>query len=339
MSIVLSHRTAWLLYHAPHRPAVMESLPPRRAALAASYPAERLVARAIGVLKAAVIDSCELSAIDVTVANDRVRSKAPQVKSHVCTAPLPAGSIRRIASGVFVVSPELCFIQMARVFRDRRELIEFGCELCGGYEWGLKASEDYRERSPLTTVERIASVVSQLEGLHGVKAARWALRFTRDGSRSPMETAHIMTLVLPRRLGGLGIADMRMDWRIDIPPALRGLTRRGYVVCDGCSPLFRLDVEYNGFHHNDELRKVADEERRNVLEAMGYRVKVLTKGAFFDAPSFRRHLQSIIQIVGLRPRDVPDGFWERQEELRRFVLRHWTGEAAYEAEASSPAIA
>ena len=125
-----------------------------------------------------------------------------------------------------------------------------------------------------------------------------------------------------------------MDYRVDIPHALRRLTRRGYVMCDACVPRACLDIEYNGFHHDEEQRKVEDEERRNVLEAMGFHVKVLTKSAFFDTCSFRRHALSIMQILNIRSRDLPKGFWNSQEELRRFVLRRWLGAPAERCEIS-----
>ena len=210
---------------------------------------------------------------------------------------------------------------MATVFKDIRELVEFGFELCGSYELDVASDGDYRERPPLATRNLIAAAVDMLAGMRGVAVARRALRYVREGARSPMETAHAMTLVLPRRMGGAGASAVRMDYRIDIPPELRGLTRRLSVICDGCIPERMIDFEYNGFWHDGEERRAEDEERRNVLEAMGYRVKVLNRFAFFSCGAFRRHLRSIFRILGIREDKLPCGFWDKQEELRRFVLR------------------
>ena len=259
--------------------------------------------------------------LDVLVADDALRSDDPGVVSHVCSRVLPAESVYRLGPGAFVVSPAICFIQMATVFEDIRELIEFGFELCGSYELDVASDGDYRDRHPLATCNSIAAAVDMLAGMRGVAVARRALRYVREGARSPMETAHVMTLVLPRRMGGAGISAVCMDHRIDIPPELRGLTRRHSVVCDGCVPERLIDFEYNGFWHDEEERRAEDEERRNVLEAMGYRVKVLNRFAFFSCAAFRRHLRSIFQILGIREDKFPSGFWDRQEELRRFVLR------------------
>ena len=212
---------------------------------------------------------------------------------------------------------------MAEVFEDKRELIEWGYELCGGYELPIGGEGDYRERTPLTSIEGIRGAIDLVSGMRGNVKARWAVKYIRDGSRSPMETAHAMTLVLPKRDGGLGIRGLQMDYRIDIPDSLRQLTTKSYVLCDACIPKVRLDLEYNGFHHEEEHRKVEDEERRGVLEAMGFRVKVLTKAAFFGSVPYQRYLRLIMKILAVRVRDLPQGFWALQDGLRRFVLRRW----------------
>lgn len=323
MSIVLSHRTAWLVYHAPKRPLRMEKFPLEDSALETGYPAQQEIGKALRVLRLMGIPDANLETIDVLVSRGAERSCDPSVVSHCCALKLPAQSIYRISPGVFVVCPELCFIQMGELFTDRRELVEWGYEICGGYELPINGEGDYRERGPLACVRGIKAFVSSVAGIHGNKMARWAAKYIRDGSRSPMETAHAMTLVLAKREGGLGVRELQMDYRIDIPARLRRLTAKGYVVCDVCIPSARLDSEYNGFHHDEEQRKVEDEERRNVLEAMGFKVKVLTKAAFFSGVSYRRFLRSVMRILGIRLRELPQGFWIRQEELRRFVLRRW----------------
>lgn len=323
MSIVLSHRTAWLVYHAPNRPACTQRLPSKRSELASSYPSAALIDQARSLLVLMGVEAVDLQAIDILVRDGASRPRCSGVVSHRCAQKLPPRSVCKLAPGIFVVSPELCFIQMGETFKDERELIEFGYELCGGYELPPSGEGDYRERLPLASTEGIRHVIGELAGMHGIKAARQAACYIRDGSRSPMETAHVMMVALPKRWGGLGVKAACMDYRIVVPDQLRMLTRRGSVVCDACVPKAKLDIEYNGFHHDEEQRKVEDEERRNVLEAMGFCVKVLTKAAFFNSCSCRRHLLSIMRILRMKVGELPEGFWVRQEELRRFVLRRW----------------
>ena len=334
MSIVLSHRTAWLVWHAPGRPVLSERFPSTLGALVPSYPSKALVIQARILLRTLGTADCDEESIDVLVCDDAFRSCDPSVISHRCSHQLPPRSVCKIAPGIFVVSPELCFVQMGEVFSDARELVEFGCELCGCYELPPDSHGNYRERAPLASLDSLKAAIEGLTGVRGVKAARCAITYVRSGSRSPMETAHVIMLVLSKRQGGLGIRSVHMDVHVNIPDALRRLTRRGSVVCDACVLKARLDIEYNGFHHDEESRKVEDEERRNVLEAMGFHVKVLTKAASFDTWSCRRHLMSIMQIVGMRTRDLPKGIWDSQEELRLFVLRRWLGTLAGQREAA-----
>ena len=301
----------------------MRSLPSAPTPLASARPSSHEVQRAQRLLIAYGIPAHETETIHILVADARSRSNARGVASHCHSGPIPLNGLRMLADGVFVAGPELCFAQMAQVLTDERELIEFGFELCGSYEHDVTAGNGYRERPALSTTSRLSGTLEGLSGLAGIKTARWALRYVRDGSRSPMETAHIMTLVLPKRIGGLGIRGIEMNYRIDIPTHLRHLVRTRYVVCDGYLPARRLDLEYNGFHHNEEARKAADEERRNVLEAMGHYVKILTKATFFDCKNYRRHLLAVMAIAEVRDCRLPERFWEHQEELRRFVLRRW----------------
>ena len=329
MSIVLSHRTAWQVWHAPKRPHALEPLPAERSALASTYPAACELDRARFVLHQLGIPASELGRIDVLVSEASLRSSNVAVSSHVCTLPLPPNALRKLAPGIFVVCSELSFIQTAHVGADWRELVEYGFELCGGYEMPIEAGGEYRERFALTSVDRIRSFLKAMPGIHGASVARGALCSVRDGARSPMETADIMVLVLPKRRGGLGLYSLQVNYRILIPDHLQSLTTRSSVVCDCCIPRFMLDEEYNGFYHDDPLRKVADEERRCVLEAMGYRVRVLTKEAFFNREAYRRHILSIMSLTGIDGERLGVDFWRKHEELRCFVLRRWLRDDVY----------
>lgn len=323
MSIVFSHRTSLLVYRVPGRATYMHRLPIEPAPLAARYPAKAALDRARIVLLDMGVPAEELETVDVLVGSDSVRVSNPAVRCRVFSQTLPPGALCRLADGVFATSPEFCFLQMANVFSDRRELIEFGYELCGGYELSIDPAGAYRDRPTLATVNSIRALLSGFTKVKGLRTAFRALTYVRDGARSPMEAATAMTLVLPKRLGGLGVRSLRMDMPVPVPREFRGLTRYRKHVCDCLVLGKKLDLEYNGFHHDDEVRKVEDEERRSALEAMGYRVKVLSKRAFFDCVAYRRYLRSLLQIFGIDETYLPEGFWAKQEELRRFVLRRW----------------
>lgn len=207
---------------------------------------------------------------------------------------------------------------------DERELVEYLMELCGCY--GLPpASGEFAIRLPLTTPERILEWAEQARGQHGANKLRRALVWVRAGARSPMETAFFMMLLLPRRLGGMQIAELRLAYRIEVTGEARGLTRRGYFECDAYLPCSRTDFEYNGIVHETEEQLAIDSERLNALEAMGYNAMIVTRREFFDREAFGRLMRAIGRRVGKRPDREPPGFEERQEELREFVLRRYLG--------------
>ena len=206
------------------------------------------------------------------------------------------------------------------------ELIELLLEACGRYAL-LPGSFDMVKRDPLVSVAELRKYCSEIKGQRGSHKLQRALGSVRDGARSPMETAFFMILMLPRRLGGEGLADLEMAYRIDVRGSARLLTRRSYFECDAFLPRTKTDFEYNGIVHEEEAQFVTDAERINALEAMGYNVITITRRSFFDKGAFGRLMRAIELRLGRRSSRTTADFAQRQEELRRFVLRWYLDEA------------
>ena len=83
----------------------------------------------------------------------------------------------------------------------------------------------------------------------------------------------------------------------------------------------RIDIEYNGFHHDTEENRAVDEERKNALAAMGYGIIIIGRHSFMHAEPFARVMEVIQRKEGIRPSRLPKDFRAKQEELRKFVLR------------------
>ncbi|MBE6469340.1 MAG: hypothetical protein E7001_05160 [Coriobacteriaceae bacterium] len=258
--------------------------------------------------------------LHVMVAEHGQRRRHKGVVSHVHGGELPAGSLLKIDEGLYVADIRLCALQAAEDL-EFVELIEYFYEICGAYSLDGAEGRGYRERLPLTSVSDLSSYFDQMAGVRGIRKASRALRYVRDGSRSPMETALVMMLTLPRADGGLGIRDVVMDHRIEVSGHVRDMTGRRYFVTDIYIRKVRLAIEYHGSEHERAARGVADEERENALRAMGHQVIVVRRGAFFSRLSFLRFMEAIRKRVGIRPSSLDPGFAKRQERLRRFVLR------------------
>lgn len=323
MSMILSHETARLYHRLQNRPAPRALLPACNSELKPGAADVGLAARARRLLIAMGAPPDQVVRIDVIVRRDCDRRSGSGITSHVWRFPIPRNSLIQIDRGIFVTGVLLTAQLFARQ-ADERELVEYLMELCGCY--GLPpASGEFAIRLPLITPERILEWAEQARGQHGANKLRRALVWVRAGARSPMETAFFMMLLLPRRLGGMQIAELRLAYRIEVTGEARGLTRRGYFECDAYLPCSRTDFEYNGIVHETEEQLAIDSERLNALEAMGYNAMIVTRREFFDREAFGRLMRAIGRRVGKRPDREPPGFEGRQEELREFVLRRYLG--------------
>lgn len=307
-TVVLSHRTANLLFHSGLDLRAAPRLPD----------ASDIERARCALLSLGIADPGEL---DIIVPSASLRCRRTGVSCHVCSCLLPEQSIIRLAEGVFVVCPELCFVQMASCV-GQLELVELGYEFCGSYELPLDGG-DYRDRKPLTSVRALTAYMEQIAGSTWVAHARRALRYVMDGSRSPLETAFAMMLALPKRAGGLGLRALKMDHRIEVSKNATSLTRRHHLFCDLFVRHAKLDIEYNGFLHDEGEQQAIDEERRRALEVMGYKMATVSRWSFFDAPAFHRVMTSICRKSGIRPSRLPGDFSFKREKLRKFVLRRW----------------
>lgn len=262
----------------------------------------------------------EMGELHVLVSSRGKRRYRKGIVPHVHEGELPARSLLALGGGCHVVDIRLCALQAARDL-GFYELVEYYYELCGSYELPFDADEAYRERPPLTSTRELRHFFEQMEGTVGIGLAWRALRYVRDGARSPMETALIMMLVMPKSEGGLGIRGIEMDYRIDVQRRVQGMTKRRYFLADMYISRARLDIEYNGIIHEEAARDAMDGERENTLRAMGYDVVTVRRHAFFYRESFLRVMEAIRQRAGVRPSSIPVGFEMKQELLRQFVLR------------------
>lgn len=322
MSIILSHGTARAFHRAVADTRGLQSYPARKKCLKLSAPDAGLRATAREKLAARGVPACETDALEVLVASAGSRRQSKRLRCRVFAGELPAGTLLSLGDGVFVADIRLCALQAAQHLTFC-ELVEYYFELCGGYSMPFDDGDDYVDRPAPTSTARLGRFFEAASRHPGSNAARRALKYVRDGSRSPLETALVMTLVLPRRLGGLGIRDVQMDYRIPVGNRMRDLTRRTRLYCDAFIKRGKLDIEYHGFFHDAEEQAVIDDERVNALRAIGVSVVAIRRGGFFDRLAFERFTRSVQRELGIRASSLPEGFDGARERLRRFVLRRW----------------
>lgn len=330
-TLIISHATARRFYRACPTAHMLPRAPRHGVALPDHAPSHASISRAQRALVAHGMDPASVFPLDVLVLSQASKRRLSRIRCYRWDRPLPPKSLVDLGGGIYVVGPELCALQAASTMEEL-ELIEYLFELCARYTPTADERDYIPLVRPLTTGKKIADLLRALPRTLGKARALDALRFARDRSRSPMETALTMTLTCPVRLGGLGLNDVKMDHRVPVTGDARSLTRRSSLYFDTFVERGNQNIEYQSEYHLQPQQAATDNERRHALRAMGYTMVEVSKQQFFDEIAFRRVLMAILLNAGIPVSRYPDGFWEKQDGLRRFVLRRWLDEKSAQDE-------
>lgn len=161
----------------------------------------------------------------------------------------------RIRKGVPVTKPERTLIDIATKVSS--------VELIQAADWMI--------HNKLTTLEQLTEY-AMTRHLDGVRRMRRALAYVREGCESPMETLIRLMIVFAR------LAEPACNQ--NIVDGSGRLLARGDLVYSR----WKILVEYDGIHHErDPRQRQKDRERREALEAEGWRLIVITAEDLRDA--------------------------------------------------------
>lgn len=178
-------------------------------------------------------------------------------------------------------------------------------------------------RPPLTSVDRLAELVSRVQATRGVPALKRALDNTRDGSASPLETRVLLLCCSNPYFGGEGWPWPSINRRIDFPRHLRTLAESNYCIADLLWPERKVDLEVNGEeYHTDEDGFVLYNGRRAALEAMNYTVLDINYAQASNLASLDIMLDSFAQKLGIRPKRRTVAFLQRKKKLHAALFPH-----------------
>lgn len=319
MGIVLSHATARAVYQTAESIAIYATDPIPMEKIRASAPTTSDLETARAWLKRKNVDSETIHVL--TFSNNAQRHRKGCV-CHLTRYVFDAESYLELEPNVYIVDIKLCALQAAADL-DLSELVEYYFEICGSYALETSDETQYRERPALTTVDELRAFFSQASGYRGSNKALKALSYVRGGCRSPLETAFVMMLTMPKSMGGLGIHSVQTDYRVPVTKRYAALTRRTVFYLDAYLENSMTDIEYNGFYHDEPEQQAIDEERRNTLRNMGYVVITVSRHSFFKQSAFRRVMEAIRIREKIWPGRLPNNFAIQQEALRQFVLRRY----------------
>ena len=137
--ILISHKTAWLVHHAPQD--LVQSVAKRDYEIGAQgLSTQQRIARIRQALTDCGIPSSMLATIDISVVFAFERIRANGVNCHVLGQNLPYDHIDELTSGIFISDEAFTFV-FAAEWMDRIEYLEYGYEVCGDYRMGLNPGD------------------------------------------------------------------------------------------------------------------------------------------------------------------------------------------------------
>ena len=193
---------------------------------------------------------------------------------HRVSSPLPAESLVRIENGLLASSPEHLYLQAAGRL-DALELAWFASELCALFSIHPSGDGGLLPAQPLTTVKRLTSYLETACAMdvYGAKKALSSLRHVVEHAASRREIACALRMCLPRSWGGRGIPKAVLNYGLGVDKRLCSVHGWERMSLDMAWPDARLAVEYDSdSFHLDSRRRARDNDKRAVLEQMGWRV-------------------------------------------------------------------
>ena len=242
---------------------------------------------------------------DCLSSTDKDRRTHPLVKNHVMSKRLPGTCLRKAADGIYVVSPELAFIQKANELSDY-DSIMLGYALLGTYGlcdfgWNDKLLDMMR---PFMTLSQLNSTLEKAQGVRGGIKARRIAAYLMPESASPAETRFGMSMTMPRRLGGLAKKGLMLNYEIPLTRAQQKIAGKEKYRVDLYDPQTNIGFEYLGEEsHNGMIRGVKDLRRESILQSLGIPIHGVTKAQ-------ARNLMELIRFAKIISR-------ARGEEFRK----------------------
>lgn len=264
--------------------------------------------------------------VHLIVSNQGDRRPSASVICHSMERSKADNSFVRIEKGITVVSPELCFAQMARQLPFLKT-VELGFEFCGSYvldESPLQAPMDDSDkywRRQLTTLDSLERFIEEKEGMPGIRVARIAIAYIVENSASPMETICVMLLCLPTCYGGYGLPFPVLNWKNRMGTTKQRWAGKSHYKFDMYWPNSNLVVEYDSNEkHTGGARIGKDAIRRDIVSTMRDSFIVITKSQIRNTAAFDAVAHIIAGKLGYRIRTERGDIAQRRAALRGLLL-------------------
>ncbi len=244
---------------------------------------------------------------------------------HRVSLPLPPESLVRIENGLLVSSPEHLYLQAAGKL-DPLELTWLASELCSLFSVHPSGVGGLLPAQPLTTVQKLGSYLQTAcaMGTYGAKKALSSLRDAVEHAASRREIACALRISLPRSQGGRGIPKAVLNYPVDVDKRLASVHGWHRMTLDMAWPDAQLAMEYDSdSFHLDPRRRARDNDKRAVLEQMGWRVVPFSTKQFDSIVMADDVFRRIGSYLGVKNRAGEARYdWQtRRSELNRRIWK------------------
>ena len=238
---------------------------------------------------------------------------------------LPDKSFVRLNKDIYISSPELCFIQVAKVL-PLPKLVEAANDFCAMYSLNPNAALQQIARDPIVSTQNILSFLEQTKGLAGIKKARQAIAYAVDASFSPKESELAALASIRLSQGGYGMPKPGLNRDILLSEDAAKILGRNTCCCDLVWEKQRVIVEYDSnLTHLSVNQHAYDKRKTNALNMSGYKVFYVTAENMSSFKSIEATFSNLRKMLGLRPMKSTMEKYEsiRREAVHAIVFTPW----------------
>ena len=250
------------------------------------------------------------------------RVKSDEIIYHVMSKRVSPESFQKVAEGVFISSPELCFLQAAAEL-PIHQLVQLANNLCAMYI--LDPYEDYgqRRREPITSVDDIRKYLQGIHRFLNIQNAKVAIRYALDHSNSPMESNLATLALLPWRYGGYNLKAPKLNLDVNLSETGAEHLGRETICCDMVWVDEKVVLEYDSnLAHLSPDQHAKDKKRITALSLSGYQVISVTAN---EVRSFRAVEELFLRVrkaLGMKtnPERVETNFEQRYDVVHDIMF-------------------
>ncbi len=181
------------------------------------------------------------------------------------------------------------------------DLILLGLELCGTYTLRADGELGFESAPIATTKKRLRSFAERAKGMRGAAIALRALRWVVDGSNSPMESALMLFLCLPVRMGGYAFPLPSLNPSTDLGKKASLMLDQQAMRCDLHWIKEHVVVEYDSSEEHLNPQAAAQDSRRaNLLQYKDICVISVTPQIIANHVQFDSVAKQLAKALGIR---------------------------------------